>query len=97
MLWAPPAYLDDGWFHCVHVARANSARMLMDSHHLYDGRIDEMEGVESFQAKRVLLIPTRTLDSETDGELLPMMGLEGAPAARMLLFSVIPRILPLIL
>ena len=34
---------------------------------------------------------------ETDGEILPMMGVEGAPAARMLLYSVIPKSIPLVL
>ena len=97
MLWAPPAYLDDGYFHAVHMTPAPTYKMVWGSRHFYDGRVDEVPGVQSFQAKRVLLIPTITMDSETDGELLPMMGVEGAPAARMLLFSVIPRAIPLVL
>lgn len=97
MLWAPPAYLDDGYFHAVHMTPAPTHKMISDSRHFYDGLVDQIPGLQSFQAKRILLIPTITMDSETDGELLPMMGVEGAPAARMLLFSVVPRSIPLII
>lgn len=97
MLWAPPAYLDDGYFHAVHMRPAPAYRMIWESRHFYNGRVEEISGLQSFQAKRILLIPTITLDSETDGELLPMMGVEEAPAARMLLFSVVPRSLPLVI
>lgn len=72
-------------------------RMIWESRHFYNGRLEEISGLQSFQAKRILLIPTITMDSETDGELLPMMGVEGAPAARMLLYSVVPRSIPLVL
>lgn len=97
MLWAPPAYLDDGYFHGVHMTPSPAYRMIWESRHFYNGRLEEISGLQSFQAKRVLLIPTITMDSETDGELLPMMGVEGAPAARMLLYSVVPRSIPLVL
>ncbi len=67
----PQARLDDGWFDVTYIEKISRWTIISNFHRLLNGTITDLEEVQTYRAKKLLVESPLSIPLHLDGEVLP--------------------------